>query len=415
MASDVTSYPQDDTAGGAGSPTDSSSDTSSAPDASASSDNGAGSASPDSSNGAGQSASADTGSSDGSASDASSTGQDSSAAADSSPGASSADASSNGAGQDSTSGDSTSGASTTDSSGGGGQDSSSGVSTSDASSADSSGNGAGQDSSSGDSTSGGSGSSSADGSQDSSAASGSGANGTSAGQSASAGASGAKTDPATGGASGDQTPAKDLTVDPIQPASTTAIAKAAGASSAASDGSGAVPTAEGGVSVSDIIAIGTTAAKIMEASSPDYTMQGKPASVLPRGADPLSLSGVVADPHELKITLHIRNRIHMLIIHLPIVVQWRFGGSYKGTGRYITSASAFLDSGADVGTFYKADVDASLTGPWNAGSDTDPVAAISVMIEVKVVDKTSPYGQNIVLEGSIRGDGAGTLKQRPDA
>ncbi|HEY1447428.1 MAG TPA: hypothetical protein VGF33_02745, partial [Caulobacteraceae bacterium] len=128
-----------------------------------------------------------------------------------------------------------------------------------------------------------------------------------------------------------------------------------------------------------------------------------------------ALSGVVADPHELKVTLHIRNKMHLLIIHLPVVVQWRFGGNNKGVGLYITSASAFLDSGADVGAFYKADVNASLTGPWNAGSDAAPVAAINVMIEVKVTDKTSPYGQNIVLEGKIQGDGAGTLQRRPDA
>ncbi len=66
-----------------------------------------------------------------------------------------------------------------------------------------------------------------------------------------------------------------------------------------------------------------------------------------------------------------------------------------------------------MGVFYKVDIDASLDSPWNAGSGTAPVAAVDVKIEIKINDKISPYGQTIVIEGSIQGDGAGVLKQRP--
>jgi hypothetical protein len=38
----------------------------------------------------------------------------------------------------------------------------------------------------------------------------------------------------------------------------------------------------------------------------------------------------------------------------------------NGVGAYITNAAAFLDSGTDVGAFYKVDVAASLDGPFNA-------------------------------------------------
>jgi hypothetical protein len=53
---------------------------------------------------------------------------------------------------------------------------------------------------------------------------------------------------------------------------------------------------------------------------------------------------------------------------LSIVVQWRYGGSLNGVGAYITNAAAFLDSGTDVGAFYKVDVSASLDGPFNAAA-----------------------------------------------
>ena len=169
----------------------------------------------------------------------------------------------------------------------------------------------------------------------------------------------------------------------------------------------------GAPSVGDIIAIGKTAVQIMAASSPDYSMKSNPVAVLPQGADPLALTGVADPPRELAITLSYHNNATMLICNLPIVVEWRYGGSYKGVGHYITSASVFLDSGTDVGVFYKVDIDASLNGPFNAGDNVTPIAAIGVQVQVKVNDKISPEGFNVVLEGTIKGDGSGVLRQRP--
>jgi hypothetical protein len=276
---------------------------------------------------------------------------------------------------------------------------------SDTGSSGSSGDGGGSASgagSSGDGSSGSSNGSSGDGS------SGSGSTGSS-----SSGASGSGAD----GSSGDQTPADQLTLDTIQPASTSADTSQTQTASTGDTGAVAAdaPSGGGGVSVSDIIAIGTTVAKIMAASTADYTMRDNPVSVIPKDVDPLALTGVADPPRELRIPLNYHNRIGMLVCNLPIVVQWRYNGSYKGAGRFITNASAFLDSGADTGMFYKADVNATMTGPRNAGADSsNPTAAIDVHIEVKVTDKTSPANLFIVLEGSIQGDGAGTLRQRPN-
>lgn len=68
----------------------------------------------------------------------------------------------------------------------------------------------------------------------------------------------------------------------------------------------------------------------MAESAPDYSMQSNPVAVLPRNTDPLSLTGVKADPRELKIPLNYKNGLGMLAFKLPIVVQWRYGGSLKG-------------------------------------------------------------------------------------
>ena len=174
------------------------------------------------------------------------------------------------------------------------------------------------------------------------------------------------------------------------------------------------PSQSGGDSgVSDIIAIGTTAAKILSESAPDYSMQSSPVSVLPSNADPMSLTGTQG-PQELRISLNYKNRLGMLVCQLPIVVQWRYGGSLNGVGAYITGACAFLDSGTDVGVFYKADVSATLNPPFNAApAGGGPIAAVGVHIEATVKDKISPAGFNVVLEGTIKGDGSGNLQQRP--
>jgi hypothetical protein len=176
------------------------------------------------------------------------------------------------------------------------------------------------------------------------------------------------------------------------------------------------PSESGGdSSVSDIIAIGTTAAKILSESAPDYSMQSSPVSVLPSNTDPMSLTGTQG-PQELRVSLNYTNGLGMLIIQLPIVVQWRYGGSLNGVGAYVTGACAFLDSGTDVGVFYKADVSATLNPPFNAAAAGGaPIAALGVHIEATVKDKIGPLGFNVVLEGTIRGDGSGELRRRSES
>jgi hypothetical protein len=226
------------------------------------------------------------------------------------------------------------------------------------------------------------------------------------------------------GASDDQTPAADLTVADIQPASADADSAL---SSAGSDmtSAGATDTvaadAEGGgggggsVSLGDLVTLGKAVASIMTASEATYDMKSNPVTVLPQGKDPSSITGISSDPHELRLVVSMSNRAGMEMCNLPIVVQWRYGGQIGGKGRFITNASAFMDSGADVGAFYRGEVTAALKDPFNAGSDaSDPIASVDVHIEVKVTDKISPANLFVVLEGNIRGDGAGALRRRPD-
>jgi hypothetical protein len=225
--------------------------------------------------------------------------------------------------------------------------------------------------------------------------------------------------------SGDQTPAANLTLASIQPASADADSSIAsssgGASTASTTGSNDAVAADaesggsgGGVSVGDLVTVGKAVASIMTASAPDYSMKSNPVSVLPQGADPASMVGISADPHELRILVSAENGLGMEVCKLPIVVQWRYGGNIGGKGHYITNASAFLDSGADLGAFYKGEVTAALQNPFNAGSDPkDMLASVDVHIEVKVTDKISPGNLFVVLEGNIRGDGGGTLAERP--
>jgi hypothetical protein len=247
------------------------------------------------------------------------------------------------------------------------------------------------------------------GSGDAGAASGSSSDG---GSSADAGAS-------------DQTPAADLTLASVQPASTDAdssISSSPSGSSTASTSGGsddavaadAQSGGGGGVSVGDLVTVGKAIASIMTASAPDYSMKTNPVSVLPQGTDPAALVGISASPRELSVLISASNGLGMEVCKLPIVVQWRYGGSIGGKGHYITNASAFLDSGTDLGVFYKGEITAALQNPFNAGSDPkDMLASVDVHIEVKVTDKISPGNLFVVLEGNIRGDGIGTLAERP--
>ena len=302
----------------------------------------------------------------------------------------------------------------------------SGTSTDNSSSASS---GTGQDASSGDGSSGsnGSGDSSASGSNGSGNGSDSGAGSDSSSDTGSSGDTSASPSGDSTTASSDQTPADQLVVNDIQPVSVSP--DGSGASAPASQGTQAAsPSGDdavaadassgiggSGVSVGDLVTIGKAVASIMTASSPDYSMKSNPVSVLPQGKDPTNLTGVSADPQELRLVVAMDNKLGMEMCNLPIVVQWRYGGSLGGKGHYITNASAFLDSGADIGAFYKGDVNATLDNPFNAGSDaSDPIASVDVHIEVKVTDKISPANLFVVLEGNIRGDGYGKLARRPN-
>jgi hypothetical protein len=212
----------------------------------------------------------------------------------------------------------------------------------------------------------------------------------------------------------DQTPAADLVADagdPAQVAADPSAASSSGAQTADTTSGDAVAAAEG-AGVKELVELGKFAADIMKDSAPDYSMKSDPVSVMPKDSAPLDLTGFSSDPHELKVHPVFRNKIGMLMADLPLVVQWHYGGRYKGHGLYINNGSIFIDTGADVGAFYKVNIHATLQGPANAGTETDPVATLDAHIEINITDKISPAFQMLVYEGQIRGDGSGELKAR---
>lgn len=169
----------------------------------------------------------------------------------------------------------------------------------------------------------------------------------------------------------------------------------------------------GGVSVKDFVEVGKFVYDVMKDSAPTSSISGNSAAVIPSGASLNELTGWYGTPHEMRVTYVSKKRADPLFrTTIPLVVQWEFGGQYKGHGRYINKAVVFVDSGMDIGSFYNVNITCDLTGSMNMGNETDPLVRMPVRIEVQENDKTTPYQFRKVYEGYLQADGEGHLALR---
>lgn len=173
----------------------------------------------------------------------------------------------------------------------------------------------------------------------------------------------------------------------------------------------------GGGGVKSFVEIGSFVYDVMKDSQPTSTISGSSASVIPAGATLDQMTGWSGTPHELRLTFVSKKNAEAIVdgwmrTTVPFVVQWYYGGRYQGRGQYINRAVVFVDSGADIGSFYDVNITCDLTGAMNMGTDTDPLVHVPVRIEVEEKDKISPYGLRKVYAGYIQGDGEGRLDLR---
>lgn len=160
----------------------------------------------------------------------------------------------------------------------------------------------------------------------------------------------------------------------------------------------------------DMVALGEAIYELVKKGKPSNTTDYAPISVVPRDPmtkeyiDPFELEGFTM-PVEKNFVTTIRSMTGKVGVVFNYKVIYAYGGSYNGTGKYLTSVMVVPSS---VRTTYGWEFNASmkLGGVMNNGTKADPVAGVIVNIKYQM----NSWGAANERTDSIYINGRGELK-----
>lgn len=153
----------------------------------------------------------------------------------------------------------------------------------------------------------------------------------------------------------------------------------------------------------DIVALGEDFYRLVIKGKPSVATKYAPISVVPKidgqPADPLETENWQI-PRKVTYDITFKNPYGITVIKFRYSVIWSWGGSYNGTGRYITGAqvipeSAFALYGYDFTATMK------LGGIQNNATRNNPLAGATLMIEYtyKTIVKAANYTDSFFVLG----------------
>jgi hypothetical protein len=156
----------------------------------------------------------------------------------------------------------------------------------------------------------------------------------------------------------------------------------------------------------DIVALGEAIYELVKKGKPSNTTEYAPISVIPK-----DLSGEPADifdmenfsfPTEKKYVTVVKNGAGKEVVRFEYMVIFSYGGSYNGSGKYITGANIIPVS---VKTNYGWDFSATmkLSGIMNHGSRSNPVAGAMLTVKYQMNAWSNSFERNDTIH--ITGDG----------
>lgn len=165
----------------------------------------------------------------------------------------------------------------------------------------------------------------------------------------------------------------------------------------------------------DVVALGEEIYKLVEHGRPQVTTAYEPISILPRdpsntaanpaeryAVDPFDMEGFSA-PVEKMITAKVKSPVGTEAVTFQYKVIYSYGGSYNGTGRYLTGIN-IIPASIKVSHGWTFDSSMKLTGMMNHGTRANPIVGAMITIKYKMSSMRQAFERNDTIY--ISGDGS---------
>lgn len=158
----------------------------------------------------------------------------------------------------------------------------------------------------------------------------------------------------------------------------------------------------------DMVALGEAIYELVKKGKPSNVTEYAPISVVPRDpvtkeiADIFDLEGF-SMPVEKSYVAKIKNGLGKEVVTFSYKVLYSYGGSYNGTGKYLTSVIIVPQS---VKTTFGWDFNATmkLSGMMNHGTKADPVAGVMLTIKYQMNSWSAAFERNDTVHITGRGE-----------
>jgi len=136
-----------------------------------------------------------------------------------------------------------------------------------------------------------------------------------------------------------------------------------------------------------LIALGEKIYKIVERGRPVVDLQSEPIEILPRDDKGQAISAMQLHgwkaPISRKYKVTTKNYLGMKPASFEFMLIYSYGGQNRGSGRYITGAQ-IKPTSVDVKWGYKLDAKFYVQSIMNQGTEENPVAGATLMIDYKI-------------------------------
>lgn len=158
----------------------------------------------------------------------------------------------------------------------------------------------------------------------------------------------------------------------------------------------------------DMVALGEAIYDLVKKGKPSNVTEYAPISVVPRDpmtkeiADVFDLEGF-SMPVEKNYVAKVKNGTGKEVVNFAYKVVYSYGGSYNGTGKYLTNVLIVPSS---VKTTFGWDFNATmkLSGMMNHGTKADPVAGVMITIKYQMNSWSSAFERNDTIHITGRGE-----------
>jgi hypothetical protein len=157
--------------------------------------------------------------------------------------------------------------------------------------------------------------------------------------------------------------------------------------------------------IKEIVNLGKELWKIVQDNEPVAEIKSDFANALPKGVNAMEMSGF-SDLQHPGVRYLYANAFGIQIYKISLEPVFRFGGQYKGKGRYLNDV-AVVPTQVDVFSGYHISVTSKVISVTNVGTDKDPIASLVVRLDVDISTVVMRSHRSYVME--FRGDQPGIL------